>query len=59
MLYRIYTVVEKYGGYSKQYNYVDKGEKQPVVCECGKSITKPYWYKNHLATVYHNKHSYR
>lgn len=39
--------------------YVDKGEKQTVVCECGKTITKPYWYKNHLSTVYHNKHSYR
>lgn len=58
MLYRIYTVVGKCGGYSKQYMLI-KEKKQPVVCECGKTITKPYWYKHHLATVYHNNHSYR
>lgn len=56
MLYRIYSCKILWLFKTK---YVDKGEKQPVVCECGKTITKPYWYKNWLATVYHNNHSYR
>lgn len=34
-----------------------KDKKQPIVCEWGKTITKPYWYKKHLTTAYHNNHA--
>lgn len=47
---------DNHGSYPEQYILL-KSKNQPITCNCGKTITKPYWYKNHhLKSKYHNKH---
>lgn len=47
-------IIEKFGSFKNQYEYV-KNRQTFINCECGKTITKPYWYKNHLLSNYHKK----
>lgn len=53
--YRDY-IIEKFGSYKNQYKCI-KESKPPINCACGKTITKPYWYPNHLLSEYHKKHT--
>lgn len=49
-------LMERFGSYKNQYNYA-KNSKIPISCDCGKTITKPYYYKNHLLSDFHRKHT--
>lgn len=46
---------DRFGSYKDQYIYL-KDKNGPITCNCGKTITKPYWYNNHLKLEYHIKH---
>lgn len=48
-------ILERNGSYPEQYILL-KSKKQPITCDCGKIITKSYYYNNHLKTKYHNTH---
>lgn len=49
-------IIEKFGSFKNQYEYL-KNRQTFINCECGKTITKPYWYKNHILSIYHKKHT--
>lgn len=44
-------IIEKFCSYKEQYIQI-KNSKAPITCDCGKTITKPFYYKNHLLSNY-------